>query len=147
MKTQSPISATKNHSFPVAGFRWLTLGFVFFLALIFFWADRGMLPKLIVWLYAFPQGDKAGHFVLYGLLSFLLALSFPAWQIRAGKLVLPASLLAVLTVALVEELSQAFISTRSASLLDLAAGWLGALAMGCAARLVIDRWSRNGGPS
>jgi polysaccharide biosynthesis protein VpsQ len=145
MKTQLQISAKKINAFPVAGFRWLTLGFVIFLALVFVWADRGSLPKAIVWLYAFPEGDKAGHFGLYGLLSFLLALSFPAWQVRAGRLVLPASLLVVLMVALGEEFSQAFFSTRSASLLDIAAGWLGALVMGYAAWRLIDRWSSKGG--
>jgi VanZ family protein len=140
MKNHPKFSASKNNPFPVAGFRWLTLGFVVFLALVFMWADGGALPAPLVRLYAFPQGDKVGHFVLYGLLSFLLALSFPGRAVRAGRIVIPASLIAVLALAVVEEFSQAFFSTRSASLLDMAAGWLGALVMGYAAQLVVARW-------
>ncbi len=140
MKNQPQFSATKSIPFPVAGFRWLTLGFVIFLALVFVWADSGALPAPLVSLYAFPEGDKVGHFVLYGLLSFLLALSFPGRAVRAGRIAIPASLIAVLTLAVAEELSQAFFSTRSASPLDMAAGWLGALVMGYAAHLVIARW-------
>jgi VanZ family protein len=146
MKARPQNSAKKNNPFPVAGFRWLTLGFAIFLALVFFWADRGSIPAPLVRLYAFPEGDKAGHFVLNGRLSVLLVLSFPGREIRAGRIVLPARLVAVLALAVVEELSQAFFNTRSASLLDLAAGWLGALVMGYAARLVIDHQPDNGGP-
>jgi hypothetical protein len=141
MKKQPQISAGKRNWFHAAGIRWLTLGFVLFLGLIFFWADRGSLPGPIVALYAFPQGDKVGHFVLYGLLSFLLCLGFPNLSLKIRGRSIPAGLLIALTVALVEEASQALFQTRTASLADLASGWLGALLFAWAAAAILSAQS------
>lgn len=83
-------------------------------------ADRGALPSLLTGLYAFPHGDKLGHFLLMGGLSFAVTLAIGA---PAGPL---------LTAALVtlEELSQLAFRTRSFDLLDLLASLLGIAVFG-----------------
>lgn len=49
--------------------------FTIFILVIIILADTGSLGFL-AFLYNFPYGDKAGHFILYGILSFLLNLTF-----------------------------------------------------------------------
>jgi VanZ family protein len=75
-----------------------------------------------------PFGDKAGHFILFGILSFLLnksALSlFPKWD--STRLVLTVSLLLSILVGL-EEWSQSLIPARTMSLTDLLASYAGVI--------------------
>ena len=66
-----------------------------------------------------PYGDKAGHFVLMGLLSLLVNLCLSCRSIRfAGVRVLAGSLI-VLLVVVVEEFSQLFLRYRSFDAVDL----------------------------
>jgi len=88
----------------------LSLGFVGF---ILFSADSGTMPKLIANLYAFPNGDKVGHFFLMGLLSFMLGLALPRDMKLSGWLIL-AGFLAI------EEFSQRFFQHRTSDWFDLA---------------------------
>ncbi len=95
----------------------------FAVAAIILAADRGKLPAVIAGLYAFPYGDKLGHFLLMGLLAFFLALALPERLKRAG--------LAVLAVILVlEEGSQSFLPNRNFSGMDLLCSLLGVLVFG-----------------
>lgn len=102
-----------------------TLLFTFLIVGIIVLADRDRL-QFLSGLYAFPGGDKVGHGVLYGILAFLLNLTFlrslrwrdpkrGAWTI---------SLLLALAIAL-EEGSQRFIPVRTADGLDLLFSFLG----------------------
>jgi hypothetical protein len=55
--------------------RWLlilTALFALLILLIVIGADADRLPRLVQYVYDFPGGDKAGHFFLFGILSFLL---------------------------------------------------------------------------
>jgi polysaccharide biosynthesis protein VpsQ len=76
--------------------------------------------------YDIPYGDKVGHFALYGLLSLLANLAAferrPNTNPRTVALVV-SPVLAVLIG--LEELSQRWIPSRTYSLLDLAASYLG----------------------
>lgn len=95
----------------------------FAVAAIILAADLGKLPAVIAGLYAFPYGDKLGHFLLMGLLAFFLALALPERLKRAG--------LAVLAVILVlEEGSQSFLPNRNFSGMDLLCSLLGVLVFG-----------------
>ena len=56
--------------------KWLLLGTLLFFLLIIaiiIAADADQFPDVIKRLYQFPNGDKAGHFILFGILSFLLS--------------------------------------------------------------------------
>lgn len=102
--------------------------FVLFILVIAYWADTDSMPEVIKALIRFPNGDRLGHFVLYGLLAFLLAWAFPkrSWLLRQRGWFPVGSLVAVVGAAL-EEISQLFFVNRTADLVDLGCGLLGIL--------------------
>jgi VanZ family protein len=87
-------------------------------------------------LYAYPNGDKLGHFLLMGLLAFLIALALPRrWQILA---------LILLALALTgEEFSQRFFSGRHSDWLDLACSLAGMTVFGGLALWLTRRKQRS----
>lgn len=101
----------------------LFLGFIFLVILA---ADQGSIPPVIRALYRFPGGDLAGHFLLHGILAYLLARAFPR-RLQMGGFSLAISSLWLPGLALTEELSQFFFPSRTPDLLDLACGLLGIL--------------------
>ncbi len=100
--------------------------FLVFILLIILAADTGTMPAFIRAIYNFPGGDKAGHFILYGILAFLLARAFPR-QFQVGTLSIPIATLILLIFATLEEFSQSLFSTRSFDLFDLTCSFLGIL--------------------
>jgi len=100
--------------------------FALFIVAIVIGADVGRFPQPLKYFYDFPGGDKVGHFILFGLLSFLLnrsALSLLPKRYPA-RLVLTVSLLLSILVGL-EEWSQALFPSRTMSLTDLIASYAG----------------------
>ena len=94
-------------------------------------ADADLLPDFINAIYDFPNGDKVGHFVLYGLLNFFITRAFlSSLPSRRGSWVtLSVGLILALFVAL-EEFSQKYFASRTFSLLDLTASFLGIIVGG-----------------
>lgn len=105
--------------------KWLTVLFTCFVLLIIVLADTGRLGALSL-IYHIPYADKAGHFILYGILTLLMDLmlfrSFPS-RSRIG-IVLIAGLTLAPLIGL-EELSQRNLPTRTFDLMDLSASYLG----------------------
>jgi VanZ family protein len=101
------------------------LGFLSLLYLI--WAaNSGCLPAMATAIYEFPNGDKISHFVLYGLIAFLLTLAFPrTWQARRFRI--PIITLFFLLFAIVEEWSQSLFPLRTADVIDGICSCLGIL--------------------
>lgn len=105
--------------------KWITILFGLFIILIVILADLGKLGVLSP-VNSIPYGDKAGHFLLYGILALLLNLTFirsrpdsnPNW------IVLRIAWILALLVGL-EEVSQQFFASRTFSLIDLGASYLG----------------------
>ena len=99
--------------------------FVLLVTLIVVAADKGDLPNLISALYSFPGGDKVGHFLLMGTMSFLVnfSLTAPPTSLQVRKVV-KASIVIVLLVTL-EEISQLWFRTRTFSFADLSFSYLG----------------------
>ena len=89
-------------------------------------ADSGNLPRPIRAIYDFPNGDKLGHFILFGLLTFFITRpclsAFPSKS--RGWVTLSIGLILALLIGL-EEFSQKFFSTRSFSFIDLLASYAG----------------------
>jgi len=114
------------------------LFFVFIIAVIIL-ADIGSLPRSITALYDFPNGDKLGHFVLYGLLNCFITIAFLSSHLSKhfdalsaasrGWVTLSIGLTLALLIAL-EEYSQKFFSTRTFDLIDLFASYLGVVVGG-----------------
>lgn len=110
--------------------KYLAVGFTIFILVVILLADRGQLGFLY-FIYDFPNGDKLGHFILYGLLNFFLTRAFlsSGQTLNRKRVALTTGLiLAVLIGA--EEWSQQFFSTRTFSLMDLLASYLGLIAGG-----------------
>jgi VanZ family protein len=96
------------------------------IVLIIVAADAGRIPKSLERLYDFPGGDKAGHFLLFGILSYLLNRSaltlFPGRE--PLRVVLSVSLILTVLIGL-EEWSQSLFPARTMSLIDLLASYTG----------------------
>jgi len=94
-------------------------------------ADKGMLGFLGV-INSIPYGDKVGHFILYGIMTLLLDLTFmnsrphPSSTLRTGQhlIVLRVALIFGFIVGL-EEFSQKFFPNRTFDLVDLTFSYLG----------------------
>lgn len=107
--------------------KWLTLLFTLFIVLIIVLADIDQLGALKQ-INRLPLGDKLGHFFLYGVLALLVNLTLfralPSASRR--RIVLSAGLILALLIG-VEEVSQQYFSSRTFSLGDLSASYLGVM--------------------
>jgi len=103
-----------------------TLVFALFIIAIIVGANTDSLPFALYRLYRFPGGDKVGHFILFGILSFLLNKSalilLPKWD--SARVILTVSLLLSIVIGL-EEWSQSLFPARTMSLIDLVASYAG----------------------
>ena len=81
---------------------------------------------LIGRVYDYPNGDKLGHFLLFGFFSLLVNLAaFETWPALVRRQVaLRASLLLALLIG-AEELSQRWFPSRTSDILDLMASYAG----------------------
>ena len=97
----------------------LALSFLTFICWIIIQADLGQSIALSKLIRHLPYGDKMGHFLLYGILAFLVNLALKNRKLTIfGHQVLLGSLL-VLVFALLEECTQMALSTRDFELWDM----------------------------
>lgn len=107
--------------------KWITILFTLFILLIIVLADLGKLDS-VAFIHRIPYGDKAGHFILYGILTLLLDLTL----IRSlphrspGLVILSVGLILTLLIGL-EEFSQQYFSKRTFDLIDLWFSYLGVI--------------------
>ncbi len=117
--------------------KWAALGFAAVLIVIVILADRHQLPPFLYAIYNFPGGDKAGHFILMGMMAFLANLALRARTVNIfTRPILLGSLIVTALVAL-EELSQNFFPSRTPALDDFAASLAGILVLGWLAKWVV----------
>ena len=97
--------------------------FLFFLFIchVIIMADRGEESLFFDLVRAIPLGDKLGHFMLYGILSFLMNRAISFRHFKKHGLSWQMGSLAVFSFALVEELSQFYFPDRTADVMDLLA--------------------------
>ena len=104
--------------------------FAAFIVLIIVLADLGRLPPFLSDLYAFPGGDKLGHFLLYGILAFLLVIAVPPGKQRSPWLS-PLQICCFLVLGIgIEEISQHVLHFRSADIVDFACSAVGVAVFG-----------------
>ncbi|MCI0555951.1 MAG: VanZ family protein [Anaerolineae bacterium] len=107
--------------------KWITILFTLFIILIIVLADRGQFGILKL-VNRIPYGDKAGHFILYGILTLLIDLTlFHSLPQRSLKLVAVISGLTLALLIGLEEFSQQYFVERTFSLRDLIASYLGVI--------------------
>lgn len=108
--------------------KWLAILFSLLILIIIVLADMGALPSVLQFWNDLPYGDKAGHFILYGLLTLFIDLALFR-SVPPGRLKRVA-VISGLTLALLiglEEFSQQFFANRTSSLTDLIASYLGVI--------------------
>jgi len=99
--------------------KWITALFIVVLLLIVLVANLGYGPQVFSFVYLIPGGDKVGHLILMGLLSFLVNLSLLASKVRIFSVNFLKGSLIVMGVVTLEEFSQLFLKFRGFSLVDL----------------------------
>jgi glycopeptide antibiotics resistance protein len=107
--------------------KYLTILFTLFIILIIILADLGKLG-ILGWLNQIPYGDKAGHFILYGILTLLLDLTLTrALPPLSRKLTVLRIALSLSLLIGLEEYSQRFFAKRTFDLVDLTFSYLGVI--------------------
>lgn len=105
--------------------KWITLLFILFILQVILWANTGTMPGALEMIYDFPNGDKVGHFILFGTLSFLVNKTTISMFKRSPKgIILSVSLILMLLVGF-EEWAQQFSPNRTYSWIDLAFSYAG----------------------
>ncbi len=105
--------------------KWLTVLFALFIILMIVLADTGNLG-ILYYINRIPYADKAGHFILYGILALLINLTlFRSLPARSRMRVAVISGLILALLIGLEELSQRNFAARTFSLGDLSASYLG----------------------
>lgn len=103
----------------------LAVLFGLFIIAVIILANLGMLDVL-GFLNEIPLSDKAGHFVLYGILTLLVDLALFRTRPDLSRRLLAFRVALVLALFIgLEELSQQVFPNRSFDLLDLAFSYLG----------------------
>jgi polysaccharide biosynthesis protein VpsQ len=99
--------------------------FLLFVAGIIIGSDLGRLRSITGWVGSFPFGDKCGHLVLIGTLTFLLNYGLNGRMLKIGRLNLLLGCAIVAVGITIEEISQIWIPLRTFDLVDLSANYFG----------------------
>lgn len=98
------------------------------IVVVIFLANTGLMPPVMRAIYDFDGGDKLGHFLSMGLLSFMLNWTMTAAHLDFEPATAISKLSAVLMlVVAAEEYSQRFFPRRTSSWFDLAYSFSGLL--------------------
>jgi len=119
--------------------KWITMGFGLFIIFLVVQAGRGQFPAVFSYFRDFPGGDLLGHFLLMGVLTFLVAFTVAmrsALEVRAAIIGSVAVMALLITL---EEASQILLVHRSFSFLDLFSDYAGVLFFGSLAFLAARR--------
>lgn len=123
LNNRSPLAFFR--SFVMSYFRYLAIafaiGFAAFIMYVIYMANTSGHLIFFDWIRQMPYGDKVGHFILFGILTFAfnLASQFKAMSIKNVKLYYGSIVVSMFVI--IEEVSQAFIPTRTFDWLDLMA--------------------------
>ena len=104
--------------------RVVVLTTVVFIGCIFwvlYQADTGKDSAIFDWVRSLPNGDKLGHFMVFGVLTLLLNVSLKFSTVRLFFIPVYWGTFSVALFSLGEEISQYFIPSRTFDLLDLVA--------------------------
>ncbi|WHI45459.1 VanZ family protein [Microbulbifer sp. VAAF005] len=101
--------------------------FFLFILWIVYLANTGSSSIFFDLVRAIPYGDKLGHIALFGTFGLILIPATRATYFKLGFIRIYYGAIAVLGFALIEEISQAFVRSRTFDLLDLAADIVGVI--------------------
>jgi polysaccharide biosynthesis protein VpsQ len=113
--------------------RWLPFSLFFiFVAGIIIGNNLGRFRSIIGWVGNLPFGDKWGHLILIGTLTFLLNYALNGQMLKIGRLKILMGCSIVAVGMTIEEFSQMWIPSRTFDLVDLSANYLGITIAGLA---------------
>jgi len=115
----------KNFTYRLAAFA--ATAFFCFILWIIYLANTGGSSPFFDFVRSLPYGDKLGHFGLFGSLTFIVIIATRFKSFSIGPLSIYYGLAAVWLFIVIEEISQAFIATRTFDLVDLSADALGVM--------------------
>ena len=121
----------------MANLKWILGTFILILILIVLIVNLGLGPVYFPFIYNYPGMDKIGHFILMGILSFLVNTLLKGEKISVLSLSLLKGSLIVIFIVMLEEFSQIFLTYRAFSLLDIFADLLGIILFGRLADLYL----------
>lgn len=105
--------------------KYLAIPFTLFIVAVIILADLDAIPPFVRQLYDFPNGDKLGHLILFGLLNFFItSAGLSRFTLNRGRVALSVGFILALAIT-TEEFSQQFFSARTFDLIDLTASLLG----------------------
>ncbi|HRW11098.1 MAG TPA: VanZ family protein, partial [Caldilineaceae bacterium] len=93
-----------------------------------------VLPKSLL---AWPHADKVIHTLFFGAVVFWLTMWWPERRVQVGRWALPLAIVLPITLALAEEIVQAYSPLRTGDLLDLSADLVGMVGFGWLSRRFI----------
>lgn len=99
----------------------ITVVFIGCIIWVLYQADMGKVPAIFDWVRGLPNGDKLGHFMVFGVLTLLLNVSLKFRTVRLVFMPVYWGTLCVALFSVGEEISQYFIPSRRFDLLDLLA--------------------------
>ncbi|MEZ4623014.1 MAG: VanZ family protein [Caldilineaceae bacterium] len=99
------------------------------------------LPKSLL---AWPHADKVIHALFFGAVVFWLTMWWPERRVQVGRWALPLAIVLPITLALGEEIVQAFSPLRTGDLLDLSADLAGMVAFWWLSRRLMTSASVQG---
>ena len=122
--------------------KWLSIILGVILIFIVIVANLGLGPSVFPFIYLIPGLDKAGHFILMGVLSFLINSVMSASRVNIFSVDFLKGSLVVIVIATIEEFSQLFLKFRAFSILDLFFGYSGIIIFGYFAAYLVNRKRR-----
>ena len=117
----------------------MAAAFFGFILWIIYLANTGGHSVFFDFIRSLPYGDKLGHFCLFGVLTLILVVGSRFCAFRLGRIRIYYGVLAVTVFVVGEELSQAFIPSRTFDVVDLTADALGIL-LATAMAYVINKY-------
>ena len=117
----------------------LASGFALLILLIIYDANTGGSLGTLYVMHLGVHADKFAHFILFGLLSFILNLALELKRVCILRFRLYRGSLIVGIFTVIEELSQLFIATRTFDLNDLLANFAGIFVFAFCTHLFVKR--------
>lgn len=103
----------------------IAFAFFIFILWIIYLANTGGDTIFFDLVKATPYGDKVGHVGLFGLLTLITIIGSKFRGFQYGKITIYYGVMAVVSFVIIEEISQAFIPSRTFDFIDLAADSIG----------------------
>lgn len=109
----------------LSSIKWMTAAYMTFLGLVVFSVNTGIGRPVFKWVKTIPEGDKMIHFMLVGLLAFVLNIYLKNKTVKLGSIDLMKGGLIASAIFTLEEFSQLFLDGRTFSLADAFANYCG----------------------